>query len=229
MNAIWYLSPSCQPENVGIGDYGNEQEQMYRLTEEIIPHLERCGVSFLVAGREETLSQRCRNSNVRNAGYHLALHSNAGGGGKAWGPIAFYYAAGKPLAEKLIHNLLQLGQENNRSENLQKNTNLYELRHAAAPAVLLEVDFHDSVPGVNFLTQRRSEIAQAIAKAIVEEDGKQWVEPRDHVPSDTEEVEALGLFLPDEQGNYHWNQTLFRKECAEALLRLKKIMEKRGE
>ena len=95
MSNIWYLSTSNQSENIGINGYGTEQAQMYLLTDAITPHLDRCGVSFHVADPEETLAERCTESNKIGAACHLALHSNAGGGGKAWGPIAFYYSAGK--------------------------------------------------------------------------------------------------------------------------------------
>lgn len=226
MSNIWYLSPSRQPENVGINGYGTEQEQMYILTDAITPHLDRCGVSFHVADPEETLAQRCRESNDMEAFYHLALHSNAGGNGKAWGPIAFYYSAGQPLAEKLSANLLALGQANNRSSNVQQNTDLYELRNAAAPAVLLEVDFHDSAVGVEFLTTRRNEIAQAIARAIVEVDGKQWIDPSAGKENYKQQVITLGLMKPNAQGNYRWDEPMTREEAAQALISLKTLLEK---
>ena len=46
MGKIWYLSPSNQAANVGVTDYGSEKEQMNLLLDEIIPHLDRAGVSF---------------------------------------------------------------------------------------------------------------------------------------------------------------------------------------
>ena len=123
-------------------------------------------------------------------------------------------------------NLLALGQANNRSSNVQKNTGLYELRSAAAPAVLLEVDFHDSAVGVEFLTTRRAEIAEAVAKAIVAEDGKQWVAPSVQENSVKQQAISLGLVKPDENGNFHWSEPMTREEVAHALITLKSILEK---
>ena len=191
---------------------------MILLTDAITPHLDRCGVSFHVADPEETLAQRCQASNEMKSVRHLALHSNAGGNGKAWGPVAFYHSSGKDLADKLVANLLALGQRNNRSGNVVKNTSLYELRSTTAPAVLLEVDFHDSAVGVEFLTTRRAAIAEAIAKAIVEEDGKQWVPAKD---SYQQEAAALGFFQPDETGSFRWSQVTTREDVAKALLALR--------
>lgn len=225
MSNIWYLSPSNQSENVGINGYGTEQDQMYRLTDAITPHLDRCGVSFYVADRYLTLAERCAESNAMKAAYHLALHSNAGGNGAAYGPIAFYHSGGKQLADMLIQMLLATGQQNNRSVNLQQNTSLYELRSTTGAACLLEVDFHDSAIGVDFLTSRRTDIAKAIAQAIVAIDGKQWVEE----PADSQTPKAkaaeFGLLQPDISGNYRWSDFLTREEAAHALIRLKEIIE----
>ena len=74
MNRIWYLSPSNQGANLGVGNYGSEKEQMNLLVDEIIPHLDRAGVSFHRADPDMTLEQRVRESNAMNAVF-LCLRS----------------------------------------------------------------------------------------------------------------------------------------------------------
>ena len=176
MSKIWYLSPSNQSANVGINGYGTEKEQMNLLAEEIVPHLDRAGVSFHIGDPDVTIQERTKESNAMNAKFHLALHSNAGGNAVACGPVAYYYSdAGKAFGEMVVDALLNLGQKNNRCENVKQEKGFYELRRTNAPACLLEVDFHDSAVGVEFLTKRRSEIAEAIAKVIIQCDGKQFV------------------------------------------------------
>lgn len=221
MNQIWYLSPSNQGSNVGINGYGSERDQMYLLIHEITPHLDRAGVSFCVPEKEVAIAQRCRESNEMGACFHFALHSNAGGNGKAQGPVALYYSeAGKDFAQKLVDALLGLGQKTNRSYHIKEQKSLYELRKTAAPAVLLEVDFHDSPEGVAFITQRRSEIAEAIARCIIEADGKTFV------PVTTGEyVDAavrLGLFPKDTQ----WNSPLTNEDAAVLAVKLKALLER---
>ena len=221
MNQIWYLSPSNQGSNVGINGYGSERDQMYLLIHEITPHLDRAGVSFCVPEKEVSIAQRCRESNEMGAWFHFALHSNAGGNGKAQGPVALYYSeAGKDFAQKLVDALLGLGQKTNRSYHIKEQKSLYELRKTAAPAVLLEVDFHDSPEGVAFITQRRSEIAEAIARCIIEADGKTFV------PVTTgeyvDEAVRLGLFPRDTQ----WNSTLTKEEAAVLAVKLKALLER---
>lgn len=221
MQKIWYLSPSNQEANLGVGDYGNERDQMYLLTGQITEHLDRAGVSFHVPERTMQIADRCRESNSMGAGFHFALHSNAGGEGKARGPVAFYYSeAGKQFCGKLITALLTLGQENNRSSNVLEWKGLYELRMTKAPAVLLEVDFHDSESGVEFLTKRRSEIAEAIARVIIEADGKHFVPVTRGEYCD--QAVSLGLF----PGDTDWDAPMTKEDAAALAVMLKTLVER---
>lgn len=221
MSKIWYLSPSNQGANIGAGDYGSEKEQMNLLTDEIIPHLDRAGVSFHRGDPDLTLQQRVKESNDMGAVFHLALHSNAGGKGQARGPVAYYYSdKGKAFGKKLVDALLALGQESNRSSNLSQNKSFYELRKTVAPACLLEVDFHDNPAGVEFLTGRRSEIAEAIARVIIEADGKVFVPVT--VGEYVDRAVRLGLFPGDEE----WNSPLSKEEAAMIMVKLMDAMKK---
>lgn len=219
MNRIWYLSPSNQAANIGVDNYGSERDQMYALALEITPHLDRAGVSFVVPEKNISITERVRQSNDLNACFHLALHSNAGGSGKAHGPVVLYYSdSGKKFGQKLVNSLLALGQQTNRSYHVKQQKSLYELRKTKAPAALLEVDFHDSYTGVEFITRRRTEIAEAIAKVIIEAEGKEFVPAG---PNEVlEEAVRLGLF----EENTFWDEPVFRRELAHLALRLKQIL-----
>lgn len=222
MGNIWYLSPSNQAANIGANHYGSEKEQMNLLVDEIIPHLDRAGVSFHRGDPDITIQQRAKESKEMGACFHLALHSNAGGNGTARGPVAYYYSdAGKAFGEKLVAALLALGQENDRSMNVKQNKNLYELRCTKAPACLLEVDFHDNPAGVEFLITRRSEIAEAIATVIIEADGKEFVPKTAGEYAD--EAVRLGLFPQNTQ----WDAPLTKDEAAAIVVRLLNLC-KRG-
>ena len=221
MSKIWYLSPSSQGANIGAGDYGSEKEQMNLLADEIIPHLDRAGVSFHRGDPDMTIQQRVKESNEMGVVFHLSLHSNAGGKGLARGPVAYYYSdKGKAFSEKLVTALLKLGQESNRSSNVCQNKSFYELRKTVAPACLLEVDFHDNPAGVEFLTERRSEIAEAIARVIIEADGKVFVPVT--VGEYVDRAVRLGLFPRDEE----WNSPLSKEEAAMIMVKLMDVMKK---
>ena len=223
MSKIWYLSPSNQSANVGVDGYGTEKDQMNLLLDEIIPHLDRAGVSFHRGDPDITIQQRVKESNEMEACFHLALHSNAGGKGKAVGPVAFYFSeAGKNFCEKVVEHLLALGQQNNRSSNVIQDRMLYELRKTTARACLLEVDFHDSSAGVAFLTKRRSEIARAIAKAIIETDGKEFVP---ETSGECTELCRKWELFDCTDGNFRWDDPMTRREAAILAVRLKKLME----
>ena len=222
MGNIWYLSPSNQAANIGVSGYGSEKEQMNLLLDEIIPHLDRAGVSFHRGDADMTIQQRAKESNQMGSCFHLALHSNAGGNGSARGPVAYYYSdAGRAFGEKLVSALLALGQESNRSVNVAENKSLYELRCTTAPACLLEVDFHDNPAGVEFLTKRRSDIAEAIAKTIIEADGKEFVPITAGEYAD--QAVKLGLFPP----NTKWDTPLTKDEAATLVVKLLNLC-KRG-
>ena len=96
------------------------------------------------------------------------------------------------------------------------------------------MDFHDSAEGVSFLVNRREDAAQAIAWAIVEEDGKHWSPPEEKEDGEslwakefTEEAKRIGLFQGDGDG-YRWQDTVTREELAIALIRLKRNMMEQG-
>jgi N-acetylmuramoyl-L-alanine amidase len=224
LSKIWYLSPSNQAANIGINGYGTEKQQMNRLVDDIIPHLDRAGVSFHVGDPDMTIQQRAAESNKMHARFHLALHSNAGGNGQACGPVAYYYSdAGKAFGELAVEKLLELGQRNNRCENVKQEKGFYELRKTTAPACLLEVDFHDSPIGVAFLTERRKDIAEAIAKVIIQSDGKEFVPVT--VGECTDLCRQWGLF-DDRDGAYHWDKPMTREDGALLAVRLKELIER---
>ena len=215
MSNIWYLSPSNQSTNIGVGYYGTEKEQMNLLVDAITPHLDRAGVSFHVGDPDITIQQRVKESNNLGAKFHLALHSNAGGKGQARGPVAYYYSeTGKIFSEKIAAALLALGQENNRWTNTKQETEFYELKKTTSPACLLEVDFHDSLSGVEFIATRRAEIAQAIARVIIETDGKTFVP---ETPGEiTDQAVKLGLF----DAGTKWSDPMTKKDAAILAVRL---------
>lgn len=224
MSKIWYLSPSNQAANLGVLDYGTEKEQMNLLVAEIVPHLDRAGVSFHVGDPDMTIQQRAAESNDMQARFHLALHSNAGGKGMARGPVAYYYSdAGKAFGEMVVSELLALGQENNRAENVKQETGFYELRKTRAPACLLEVDFHDSESGVRFLTRRRAEIAEAIARVIIASDGREFSPV---TPGEYRDKAVHYGFLDPCQPGFRWSDPMTREEAAILAVRLMERMAK---
>ena len=82
------------------------------------------------------------------------------------------------------------------------------------------MDFHDSSAGVAFLTKRRAEIAEAIAKVIIEADGKEFVPVTSGEYVD--EAIRLGLF----SHGYNWKGYLTREEAAKLAVNLIALVNK---
>jgi hypothetical protein len=85
------------------------------------------------------------------------------------------------------------------------------------------VDFHDSSAGAAFLKRRRKEIGEAIAKVIIQFDGKEFVPVTRGECTDL--CRQWGLF-DDRDGVYHWDKPLTREEAAILAVRLKDLIER---
>ena len=85
---------------------------------------------------------------------------------------------------------------------------------------MLEVDFHDNPDGVEFLTARRSDIAEQIAKVIIECDGKVFVPTTGGEYIDR--AIKLGLF----PSTTDWNSALSKEDAAIILMRLLETIKK---
>lgn len=171
MSNLWYISPSDQRSNYGVDDYGTEEERMNQMADAIVPHLERCGVRFHRADRNLPIDDRPAEANAMVATHYVALHSNGGG---SRGVEVYYYSA-EGLARKFADAVLALGQKNLRSSNVKQQQGFYELYSPDATAVLIETDYHDHSDGVRFIVDRMEQIAEAYAKVIVAEDGREWI------------------------------------------------------
>ena len=112
-----------------------------------------------------TLSQRIQASNNTGVDCHVALHSNAGGG---TGPEVWYYSTsnnGKRLAQNILAEIEDVS-GCPKSRGVKGSTDYAELKQTSAPAVIVEVAFHDNASDVNWIIGHMNEIGQAIANGI---------------------------------------------------------------
>lgn len=167
-----YLSPSTQEFNTYVTQ-GTEEYWMNRLADAMEPILTASGISYTRNTPDMTAASSIRTSNAGNYDLHLALHSNAAGGGNAGryrGIIAFYFpgsAQGERAAQLIVENLKAIYPLPNlvRAEG---TTTLGEVRRVRAPAVLLELGFHDNVEDANWITSNIQPTAEAIVLALTE-------------------------------------------------------------
>ena len=158
---------------MGVGNYGSEKEQMNLLLDEIIPHLDRAGISFHRADPDMSLTDRVNESNKMGTVFHLALHSNAAGPGNYGGErgvIAFYYptsVAGQRAAQIFANNLKDIYPEPSRVYT-RATTTLGEVRDSRFPAVLLEIAYHDNTDDARWIENNISAIARNLVVSLTD-------------------------------------------------------------
>ena len=160
-----FLSPSDQFSNKYA--YGNTTEgvQCGKIANYCKVALERSGVDVMLM-HDKSMSEKCAASNKFGADLHVPIHTNAFNG-KVMGTRMFCYSAGgKGMAAcKAIFNELAPISPG-KSENIQVNADLYEVRVPAAPTAYIECEFHDTKAGTKWIVENTEKIGEAIAKGI---------------------------------------------------------------
>lgn len=163
-----YLSPSTQEQNVGAGAYGTERARMNQIADVTQKFLENHGVAVFRNLPDWTLYRVVVDSNFKKPDVHLAIHSNADGG-RARGCEVYAYAPGgegEKLARAVYAELEPLTPTADRG--VKFNANLYELSRTKAPAVLMEIAFHDNPYDATWIIENILPIGEAIGKGVLE-------------------------------------------------------------
>ena len=167
---VIYLSPSAQEYNIGYGDFGSEEYRMNRIADIVEKLLKEQGYTVYRNNQNERLSQIVRESNEINPDIHVALHSNASGEGfSAQGPEIFANRPNTPgdrLANQIYNEIMQVYPDPTKGRGVLYTSSLYEIIRTNAPAVLLEVAFHDNPEDAQWIIDNESQIAQAIVSGI---------------------------------------------------------------
>ena len=169
-NKIIYLSPSAQEYNIGVGDYGSEEYRMNRIADLVENKLKNQGYMVYRNNPNNTLREIVEESNRISPNIHVALHSNASGGNiEGRGPEIYANREGTPgarLAQDIYDQIIKIYPESNKGRGVLFTNSLYEIINTLAPAVLLEIAFHDNEEDANWIIQNEDKIAQAIVDGI---------------------------------------------------------------
>lgn len=165
-------------QNVGLNGY-HEAEFALDIAKRVAPVLENAGhqvkltrtedVDFCTGAFKERddLQARCDIAEAFKADFYLSIHSNASDNPSANGTETYCYrfgGKGETFARAIQEHLtFRLGT----FDRGVKTAEFYVLRNTSMPAVLTEVAFHTNQGDVQILNEKRSEIAQAIAEAIL--------------------------------------------------------------
>ena len=167
---VIYLSPSLQEWNVGIGDYGTEEERMNQIADVVERELKSMGYDVRRNNPENTLAQTVRESNQIGPAVHVAIHSNASGPSSIGkGPEIYANrpnTSGARLAQYIYDEIEKIYPNPEAGRGVLYTKNLYEVVKTLAPAILLEVAFHDNKEDANWIKNNIENIGRAIAIGI---------------------------------------------------------------
>lgn len=177
-----YLSPSKQPNNIYASGSTNEEKEMVEVSKLLQKILqEDYGIEVVLADLQLDIGKNGRPKEAKNKGcsIYLAIHSNAGGGGKAKGAVALIHpqskesrALGKLLVEEL-DGISPFG--SNRGQSIVDGMKAFngkgygEVRtpyEFGLTPVLMETNFHDHIEIAKWMTGSKEDIARAYGRAV---------------------------------------------------------------
>ena len=176
-----FLSPSGQEGNRYVTG-GSEEYWMNRLADAMEPYLTASGISFSRNSPAGSAAQSIRQSNAGNYDLHLALHSNGAPEsiyGQVRGSDVYYYPSsveGRRAANLIADALKTIYPDPNLVRALS-TTAIGEVRQTRAPAVFLELAYHDNVEDANWITENIELIARTLVLALTEYFGIPFREP----------------------------------------------------
>lgn len=177
-----YLSPSLQPYNKYVNG-GDEQYYMNLVADAMEPYLNASGITFSRRTLGTPLGQAIRDSNSGYYDLHLALHSNAAPeslAGKLQGTDVYYYpysANGRRAADIIAENFRKIYPDPNKVRTVP-TTKLAEITKTNAPAVLIEVAYHDNTEDAEWIRQNINAIAKNLVQSLTQYFGIPFVEPQ---------------------------------------------------
>ncbi len=165
-----YISPSVQEFNPYIIG-GNEEFYMNLITDAMVPDLRVRGINFTRNDPGMSLAQVVSRSNAGNYALHLALHTNTspdGMRGVLQGPDVYYYSTSeksRDAAEIIAGNLKKIYPDQSLVATIP-STILAELREILAPAVLVEIAYHDNHTDASWVRDNIDAIGKNLAESV---------------------------------------------------------------
>lgn len=176
-----YLSPSNQPANKYITG-SNEKTEMEAVANKVKAILDNefeCETVMATLSLGIHADGRPLEAKKNGCDVYLAIHSNAGGGGKATGAIALYHpgnAASISLASNIVKELNKACPiKSNRAQSVINGMKAFsgagygEIRTPSSYgliSVLAETDFHDNPTTANWIINNKDAIARAYVNAL---------------------------------------------------------------
>lgn len=167
-----FLSPSLQEYNPYVNG-GNEEYYMNLITDEMVPILTASGIEVGRNSPEQTLSQAIAQSNAGNYDLHLAIHSNAAppaNAGNVQGADIYYSASSSQstrAANIFANNFKEIYPDPSKVKTVA-TTSLAEIVRTKAPAILIEVAYHDNPEDAQWIRDNITAIAENLASSVTD-------------------------------------------------------------
>lgn len=163
-----YLSPSNQDANLYATGSTNEMHQCDKIAKATETALKRCGFSVKVGKSGDTMKNRCAESDSFKADLHIPIHTNATAKHNITGGTLVILYKSSTKHNKAGKSILDAvgGISPGADYSLQYRQDLYELNTPNAISVYLEVEFHDTKTGSDWIRNNITSIGEAIAKGV---------------------------------------------------------------
>ncbi len=167
-----YLSPSTKDFNRFIT--GNTEEYyMNLIADAMIPYLKASRIDFSRNNPGDSLTRVISQSNAGGYDLHLGLYSNSAPenlGGILQGPDIYHLATsekGRVFAEIIAGNVREIYPNPNLVQVIPTMT-MNELRRTKAPAVLVELAYHDNYDDAIWMRDNIDSIGRNLSMAAAE-------------------------------------------------------------
>lgn len=176
-----YLSPSTQEGNMYVIG-GSEEYYMNLIADAMIPYLQSSGIQYTRNDPSMSAADAIAQSNRGNYDLHLALHSNAAPEGQygTYSGVDVYYSPistrGRRAAQIFVRNLKSI-YPNPAKVRALTTTTIGEVTQTRAPAVFLELGYHDNTQDASWVSNNINRIAANLVLSLTEYFGIPFIEP----------------------------------------------------
>ena len=165
-----YLSPSTQEGNMYVIG-GSEEYYMNLIADAMIPYLQSSGIQYTRNDPSMSAADAIAQSNRGNYDLHLALHSNAAPEGQygTYSGVDVYYSPistrGRRAAQIFVRNLKSI-YPNPAKVRALTTTTIGEVTQTRAPAVFLELGYHDNTQDASWVSNNINRIAANLVLSL---------------------------------------------------------------
>ena len=160
-----YLSPSNQYSNTYATGNTNEMAQCDKIASATATALKRCGFEVKVGKSGDSMQNRCNESDNFKADIHMPIHTNACNGKITGGTRIFVLDSARKNAGQAVLNALGPISPGT-ADSLTYKTDLFEINVPNALTIYVEVEFHDTKTGSDWICNNTTNIGEAICKGL---------------------------------------------------------------